>query len=209
MHIINVLIADDHKLMIDGIKAILNDVPYINIVGEAENGLDLIEKAKELKPDIILTDIEMPKLNGIDAVHKIHDIFPEIKVIVLTMHLDKSLFIRMKSLGAVGYIHKNIEKEELLHAINQVLSNKEYTNIDFFKEKEIATIPIISPKIELTTRETEILRLIAQGFTNSEIGDKLYISKRTVDTHRTNLLKKLNVSNVAGLFRYAFNNDLI
>jgi DNA-binding NarL/FixJ family response regulator len=209
MHIINVLIADDHKLIIDGIKAILNDVPYINIVGEAENGLDLIEKAKELKPDIILTDIEMPKLNGVDAVHKIHDILPEIKVIVLTMHLDKSLFIRMKSLGAVGYIHKNIEKDELLHAINQVLSNKEYTNIDFFKDNESASIPIISPKVELTTRETEIIRLIAQGLTNSEIGDKLYISKRTVDTHRTNLLKKLNVSNVAGLFRYAFNNDLI
>ena len=209
MSTVKVIIADDHKLIIDGLKALLGNAPGVRIIAEAENGLQLVEQARILEPHLVITDIDMPVMSGIDAVKQLRKEFPELKILVLTMHKDKSFYTKMKEAGANGYIHKNIDKEELLFAIHKVSSGKEYTSTEIHEEPEAPAIPAAVTADALTKREIEILIHIAEGLTNAEIGNKLFISDRTVDTHRTNIMRKLNVNNVAGLIRYAYTNNLV
>lgn len=209
MGLVKVIIADDHKLIIDGLKSLLEERPEIKIVAEAENGQQLIEKAKIVLPDLIITDIDMPVLSGIEAVKILRKEFPELKILVLTMHKDKAMFLKLKEAGANGYIHKNCDKEELFFAINQLLKGKEFISNEIQESEKVFKIQDSVAEIELTKREVEILIHITEGLTNIEIGKKLFISDRTVDTHRTNLMKKLNVKNVAGLIRFAYTNALI
>jgi DNA-binding NarL/FixJ family response regulator len=210
MSIIRIILADDHKLILDGIKALLENSTNIKVIAEAENGRQLVDLVKIFQPALVITDIDMPVMNGIETVTIIHKEFPDIKILALTMHKDKTLFSKMKEAGANGYIHKNTDKEELLFAIHQIMNGKEYTGSDIGND-ESPQIAVINSKLteELTKREIEILVFIANGMTNIEIGKKLFISDRTVDTHRTNLMRKLNVNNVAGLIRYAYKNDLV
>jgi DNA-binding NarL/FixJ family response regulator len=212
---IHLLITDDHKIIRDGIKALLKGIKDISIVGEAENGLKTIELARSLKPDVILMDISMPVMNGIECAAILKKNNPEIKILVLSMSKEEEHIRKMLESGAMGYILKNTGKEELLLAIKTVAMGKYYFSNDVTDSlmKEILN-PVQalkdSPiKIELTDREREIMKLISHEYTNSEIAGKLSISVRTVDAHRRNILEKTGCRNTAGLVRYAIENGLI
>ncbi|MBL4577553.1 MAG: response regulator transcription factor [Flavobacteriales bacterium] len=215
MQEIKVLIADDHQLVIEGIRALLADVENITVVGEAVNGKDCFEKLASIDADVVLMDMDMPIMSGIDATRLIAKTYPNIKVLALTMYNEKALITKMLEAGTVGYMLKNIGKEELQRAITTVNDGEQYFSseipITLSRPTTMNTIPEVQEKALdlLTPRELEILVHIAEGLSNSEIGKKLFISSRTVDTHRTNLMKKLDVHNVAGLIRFAIQNDLI
>jgi len=204
-----ILICDDHQLVLDGLKSLINSQDDIEVVSTAITGLDAIRQLEVLKVDIVLMDIDMPEMNGIDATKVLKKDYPDLKIIILTMHDEKSIIQLLMDIGADGYILKNATQEELLQGIKQVKSGKKHFSPD-------VTIALLRNDIEsskvshdLTSREVEILTLIAEGFSNKEIGDKLFISHRTVDTHRTNLMKKLEINNIAGLIRYAIKHSLV
>ncbi|PKP52946.1 MAG: DNA-binding response regulator [Bacteroidetes bacterium HGW-Bacteroidetes-1] len=210
---IKVIITDDHQMVIDGLKAIINHIEGYKVIATALNGRELLKSLEVVEPDIILLDIDMPVMNGIEALSEIRKSFHQLKVIVLSMHEEKSLVKKLTDLGAKGFLFKNSDKEELMIAMNRVANGGYYFSSSL-------TMNLINVEIHdngnpapktfiLTERETEILKLIASGLSNKEIGDKLFISHRTVDTHRTNLMKKLEVNNIAGLIRYAIKNGYI
>lgn len=208
---IRIAIADDHPLVSQGLKSLIENQADITLVGVAENGEDLLSILRLMPVDVALVDLDMPVKNGIDATKEIVLNFPATRVIILTMHDEKAMIKQLMELGAFGYLLKNCGQEELLLAIRNVAMGKKH----FSGDVTIALLnddplPVDSPELkELTTREIEILTLIALGQSNKEIGDKLFISHRTVDTHRTNLMKKLDVHNIAGLIRIAYRNNLI
>ena len=204
-----IIIADDHQLIIDGLKSLLESNTEFKIVVGVENGKELIDKARLINPDIVLTDIDMPIMSGEEAVKILRSEFPNLKILVLTMHKDHNKYLIMKNAGANGFTHKNTDKEELIFAIHQILKGKEYLSPEIKKVNlnSISSENILN--IDLTKRELEILKFIALGVSNVEIGNKLFISARTVDTHRTNIMRKINANNVAGLIRFAYNNKII
>ncbi|MCH2233110.1 MAG: response regulator transcription factor [Crocinitomicaceae bacterium] len=212
-----VLIVDDHQLIIDGLKAFVSKDESLEFVGECNNGEDAIRYADILNPDIILMDIEMPRVSGIQASEEIKKTHPEIKVLIISMHQEKGLIKKLLERGVDGYLLKNSSQEEVLSAISVVRSGKKYFSEDItlaLLDRNISGVSGYKSSengflTELTDREIEILKAIAEGHTNKEIGEELHISHRTVDTHRTNLMKKLEVNNVAGLIRFAFKNGLI
>ncbi|HWY13308.1 MAG TPA: response regulator transcription factor [Bacteroidia bacterium] len=207
---IKLFIADDHQMFIDGIKALLQNTENIVIIGKATNGKQLIEKLKELSPDIILMDIGMPDLNGIDATKMISKEYPTIKIIALTMYDDNNRVVKMLKAGAKGYVLKNTTREELLHAIQTVAVG----GVHYSAQAVVNTMQNISdknsnPVANLTEREIEIIRLIVKEMTNKEIADKLFISELTVNTHRKNAMRKLEIKNTAGLVKFAIDHHLI
>jgi DNA-binding NarL/FixJ family response regulator len=212
---IRLFIADDHKIIRDGIRALLKDIVEIEIVGEAENGLQAIELLQKTIADVVLMDINMPGLNGIECTQKIKESWPEIKVLVLSMSKEDEHIKKMLEAGALGYILKNTGKEDLLKAIKMVSEGNYYFSSEvtesmmkdyIFQNNE----KNITPKLaELTDREKQVLILISKEFTNAEIALELYISIRTVDAHRRNLLEKTGCRNTAGLMKYAMENHFI
>lgn len=211
-----ILLVDDHQLIIDGLKGFFVEHEKYKVVGEANNGAEAIKLSDVLSPDVILMDIEMPEITGIQACEEIKRTKPEIKVIIVSMHQEKELIKKLVERGADGYLLKNSSKEEVLKAIDSVVEGQPYFSQDVtlsLLNKPNGHSPSVlsdSSEIEaLTEREIEILKLVAEGMTNKEIGDELFISHRTVDTHRTNLMKKLEVNNVAGLIRFAMKNGLV
>ncbi len=214
MSTIKVLIADDHKVFRDGLQALLEKIDDIVVIEEASNGKEVIEKVANNEIDVILMDIDMGTSNGIDTTIKTKELYPNINILVLSMHGEHSYIVKMLDAGAIGYILKNAGKDELVTAIRSVAKGDSYFS------REISSVliehlhkPITSKKkkdnLPLTDRETEILKLIAQEYSNPEIADQLFISIRTVDTHRRNLLEKLGVKNTAGLVKYAMNNGIL
>lgn len=214
MEKIKVIICDDHQILVQGLKSLLKDSEEIEVIASANNGQELLETIKTKKPDIILLDVDMPVMDGYETLKQLKTKYHDIKVISLTIHIDKAIIQRMMDAGASGYLLKNINKSEMLEAIRKVHSGKKYisdeaTNSLLEKEKlEVKTAQLNEATEELTKREIEILKLIAEGYSNTEIGSMLYISPRTVDTHRTNIMKKLNVKNIAGLIKYAIQAGL-
>lgn len=206
-----IIICDDHQLVIDGLKSLINGVDGIEVISTANNGVEVLEQIKLLKVDLVLMDIDMPVLDGIEATKRIKKEYPELKVIILTMHDEKSIIQMLMDIGADGYILKNSAQEELLHGIQNVKKGNKHFSPDVTMAL-LRNDPVEAQKKlreELTEREVEILKLIAEGLSNKEIGEKLFISHRTVDTHRTNLMKKIEVNNIAGLIRYAIKNALV
>ncbi|MCG8390449.1 MAG: response regulator transcription factor [Cytophagales bacterium] len=215
---VRVLIVDDHQIIRDGIKALLNKVDGIRIKAEASNGfqaLEILDKHHE-SLDLVVMDIKMPAMDGIEATHQVRKKFPGVKVLALTMHDDEAHVIKMLQEGAAGYVLKTTGKAELAEAIQKVAQGETYFDkqasekiLQFFskegapKEKKEFVDPC------LTSREIEVLKLIAEEYTNPEIAEKLYLSPRTVDTHRRNLLQKLQAKNTAGLVKYALRHDLV
>lgn len=210
-----ILIVDDHQLIIDGLRGFIESNSDYQIVGEANTGADAIRLTSVLSPDLILMDIEMPEMSGIQACQEIKKSFPQIKIIIVSMHNEKQLIKKLIDQGADGYLLKNSHQKEVMDAIEKVLNNQIYLSQDvtlsLLDKSQVKSSPNsdITTIAQLTEREVEILKLVAQGMTNKEVGDNLNISHRTVDTHRTNLMKKLDVTNVAGLIRFAFKNGLI
>jgi len=212
---IKLVIADDHQIISDGLKALLSGYTEISILGVASNGKEAVKLAQLLSPDIFLMDVDMPIMNGVEATKAIKKEHPEIRIIILTMHNEAGLIKTLIAAGADSYLLKNTDQEELIAAIHKVAQGKQYFSSDITATLLSADSTVQKPIIHnsqlsnITSREIEILKLIANGFSNKEIGDKLFISHRTVDTHRTNLMKKLDVSNIAGLIRFAIQKGLV
>lgn len=212
---IKILLVDDHQIVRDGIKSLLSDVQDCKFVGEAENGVDAIKKTEELLPDLIILDINMPVMDGITCAKVITGKHPEIKILALTMLNEQEYIKNMIAAGALGYILKNSGKEELVKAIHAVIEGKNYFSNDvkdaIFMQmigKKSSFGKIIGEPIPLTRRELDVLRLIVEEYTNQEIADKLFISVRTVDAHRRNLLEKTGARNTAGLVKFAIERNL-
>ncbi|WP_440999745.1 response regulator [Fodinibius sp. SL11] len=211
---IKILIADDHDIVRDGIKMLLEDEVGFSIVAEAENGVKAIESCEKDDVDLIIMDINMPEMNGIKATQKIKESFPEVKVLALTM-MDEDQHIRqMIEAGASGYILKSSDKIELVDAIKTILDGKHYFSEDATQSVMMDLVKGTTKKDHtdpgnITDREKEVLELIVEQYTNQEIADELFISSRTVDAHRRNLLQKTGAKNTAGLVTYAIKHDLV
>jgi two-component system nitrate/nitrite response regulator NarL len=195
---ITLAIAEDHQALIDGMKLFLRNEADIQIVGEANDGEALIELVRQKKPSIVITDIRMPKCDGISATKTIKEEFPNIKVIAFSMFDQSEAIEKMKQAGASGYIMKNASLQKVLEAIRTVDKQGQYF------DNTIATIDDLTKEvIILSTREKDILRLIGEGHSSQEIADLLSIGKATVDTHRKNIIKKINVQGKTDLIRFA------
>lgn len=199
---IKVLLADDHQMFIEGLRAILEDATDIQIVGEAKNGEEVLEIMEDKMVDVVVLDIEMPILNGIDTMQVIRKEYPRTKVLMLTMHAKRMYIMKLLNQGANGYILKNRSKEELIMAIHKLYKGECHYPPDILRTiSEISNTP--DDEVHLTEREIQVLCLIAEGLTTNEIADKLFIATTTVNTHRRNLLGKINVRNDNLLVRYA------
>lgn len=195
---ITVIIAEDHQALIDGIKLSLEYEADISVVGEANDGEELLELVRKKRPQVVLTDIRMPKCDGICATKTIKAEFPEIKVIAFSMFDQAEAVQQMKAAGASGYIMKNSPLSKVILAIRTVVNNA-----TFFDDTIITKDQFSKDIIILSTREKEILRMIGEGKTSNEIADQLFISKSTVDTHRKNILKKMDLYGKTDLIRFA------
>ena len=212
MEKIRILLVDDHQIILDGVRSLLKGVNNIQVIGDALNGEEALNTLQVLTADLVLMDLDMPKLNGIDATMRIKEEFPHTKVLILTVHNESSLIRNLISIGADGYLLKNSCKEELLDAIYKVQSGEKYFSSEVtlsLMQEDNSREELLKSDIEFTKRELDVLRLLADGCTNKEIGEKLFISHRTVDTHRTNIMKKVGVNNVAGLISFAIKNNLV
>ena len=211
---IKVLLADDHKILREGLIALLKKQRDIELIGEAEDGREAVRKALELKPDVVIMDIGMPELNGIDATRQIKAALPEINVIALSIHSDKRFVKGMLKAGALGYLLKDSAFIELVQAINAVNDNKTYigsgiTDIiieDYLQQLNKDTSTPDSP---LSERENEVLRLLAEGNNAKEIASLLNVSPKTIETHRQHIMEKLNIHNLVDLVKYAIQSGLI
>jgi len=205
---IKAVIADDHQMFIDGIRSILENVSDISIVAEGKDGLELIKAVEEESPDIVLTDIRMPGMDGIAATKYLKEHYPEIPVMALSMFDQEEEIIEMLKAGASGYIIKKAGKDELVTAIHKLVNQRKYfsPSISGKVDKWINNPDEINSKSELTRRERQILKLIAEGKTSQQIAKNLKISKYTVDTHRKNIHKKLDIKTNTGLVKYVLEN---
>lgn len=208
-----ILIADDHQMFIDGIKSLLSSNNQFSVIGEAHNGQEVVDFISKEKVDIVLLDMNMPVMDGMQALKIIKEKFPIVKVVMLTMFSTRDYIEKLLKAGANGYILKNTGKEELTLGIETVMRGESF----FSKEVTERIMEGLQGKkanhrstgiVELTEREKEVLTLIVKEMTSQEIADKLFISTNTVETHRKNLISKLNVKNIAGLVKYALQNGL-
>ena len=214
MSTIKVFIVDDHQMVIEGFKLLLQNEEHIQVVGHALNAEEAIDVVPEIEPDVILLDINMPGMNGIDACKELMKLLPNVKIISITMHKESSLIKMMLGNGAKGYVLKNAGKDELVEAIEAVHKGKMYLD-DVSNEIVINTMNNSNKKKEssslfpkLSRREKDVLRLILNEHTTQEIAGKLFISFGTVETHRRNMLIKTGTRNTAGLVRVALEYEL-
>lgn len=212
---IRVLLAEDHTIVRKGIRSLLDDEPDIEVVGEASDGRETVEKAEKLVPDVVLMDITMPQLNGLEATRQIKKLLPDIKILGLTMYTNEEYILQLLQAGGSGYVVKHSAPSDLISAIRAVYRG------DLFLSPEISKV-IIDEYLKhagqtshetsydkLTDREREVLQLITEGLSNREIADKLHISVKTVGVHRTNLMEKLNIHSTIDLVKYAIRKGII
>lgn len=209
--IVTILIADDHQMFIDGLKALLKREKNFQIIGEVGSGGQAIEFIENHQPDLLITDISMPGMSGVDLTRWVKSNYPEIKVLVLTMYNDREIVNEILMSEAEGYILKNTGKHELISAINRINGNStfystEVLNVMMTRLKKQRNIEKNTSL--LTPREIEIVKLIMEELSSEEIAEKLFISKRTVDTHRKNILQKTNTRTIVGLLKFAIENNL-
>jgi Response regulator containing a CheY-like receiver domain and an HTH DNA-binding domain len=204
---IDVLIVEDHPVVIEGLKKLLIDSGLAKLCVTASTGKECNAYLKNFTPDIVLLDINLPDINGIDLCKILKTEYPELKILAISSFGQRSYILRMMENGALGYVLKNSSEEEIIEAIKNVASGKMHLGYDvneiLHPSRKDENTPL------LTRRETEVLRMIADGFTNQEIADKLFVSPLTVDSHRKNLIMKLNARNTAELIKIAFFKKLI
>ncbi len=207
-----IILVDDHKIIRDGLRNLLEQQPNIEIIAEADDGISAVQLAKDLNPDVIIMDIGLPTLNGIEATRKIIADNPKIKIISLSICSDKWSLEKMIKAGASGYVLKNSAFEELVQAVNTVMNNEFYLCSDLsgtIITEYVSTIRSSeSLKEIISAREREVLQLIAEGKTVGEIASCLNISKKTVEVHRSQIYNKLGISNMADLIKYAIREGL-
>lgn len=205
-----VLLADDHRLFREGLRGLLSVQSGIDVVGVAADGAELVALTESVEYDVALIDIEMPVMNGLEAAEKILSTHPEARLVALTMHNDEAYYYRMVELGVKGFLLKNSDIDEVVCAVREVCAGGSYFSqelldslVSNLKESQVEAEPLLSE------REMEVLPLICQGLSNQEIADKLFISKRTVDNHRANILEKSGCKNTAGMVVWAIKNGLV
>lgn len=209
MAFLKIYIVDDHQMLIDGLKALLTDEKHISLVGESTSARIALKEVAEYRPDIVLTDINMPEMDGIELTREIKRQQPEVKVIALSMYGERETISDMLKAGVSAYILKNTGKQELLKAIEKVASGG-----TFFSDEVSAEMMRVYPEqaakeISLSQREIEVIELIAQEYTNARIAEALFISERTVETHRKNIFRKTDTKSVIGLLKYCVDKRII
>lgn len=212
---VRVVIADDHAIIRDGLRSLISSTKEFEVIGEAEDGRRAVESVETLKPDLVLTDISMPKMDGIDLIEAVKKHSPRTKIVALTVHRGEEYILAVLKAGADAYVLKDASYGELMMAIRSVLKGKHYISpevsgnliegyLDGRKDRKELLIREL-----LTRREREVLKLIAEGYTNQEIAESLYISIHTVETHRHHLMDKLEVHNTAALIALAIEKGLV
>ena len=210
---VRILLADDHQLVREGLRSILENELQMTIIGQAESGRETIRLAHALKPDVVIMDISMPDLNGIEATRQIIAQVSGVRVIALSMHADKRYVGEMLSAGATGYLLKHSALDELERAIQTVLAGKIYVSPDIAGIvvqdylQHLSSSPATQPS-QLTAREREILQLIAEGTSTKDIAARLHVSVPTIDTHKQHIMEKLNLYSIAELTKYAIRAGL-
>ena len=215
MPAIKYAIADDHKIFRQGLRFALSDESAIECIGEADNGISLLQLLEKEQPDVVLLDLKMPEMDGMQTTQEIRKLYPDMKIIMLTMFDDEHFIIHLMENGANGYLIKNAEPDEIKTAIRSAYETGYYFNdlvsntmLKSLVKKEKAS-PRFKPEIKLNEREPEVLKLICQEHTAAEIGEKVFLSARTVEGIRANLLEKIGVRNTAGLVLYAVKNGIV
>lgn len=213
---INIILTDDHQIVRDGIKAMLSDVAGIQIVAQAESGKQLFDLLKTIKADVIVLDIELPDMSGIDICRQIVASYPNTRILILSMYTDEEFIFKAISEGAKGYLPKNTSREELVEAIRTVADSREYFSpviseimLKSYIQKAKAKNADARDLTELSKREIEILKMLAEGYPNSEIAEKLFISIRTVESHKSHIMQKLMIHTNVELVKFAIRNKLI
>ena len=210
---ITVLLADDHRVFLDGLRLLLETKSDIKVIGEALNGREAMQKAQELKPDLVIMDIAMPELNGIEAARQICNLSPSIRVIILTMHATVEHAMQAIKAGARGYVLKESTGTELMDAVRAVMAGRRYMSpqisdmlFDYVEHPDDRAVE--DPLARLSAREREILPLVAEGRSSAEIAKILYLSPKTVDSYRSLLMKKLGIKNLPDLIKFAVKKGL-
>jgi len=208
-----ILLADDHKLMREGLRMLLEKLGWMTIVGEADNGVSAVRMARDLKPDLVLMDIAMPDLNGVEATRRIMTEAPGVKVIALSMHADKRFVRHMFAAGAAGYVLKGSAFEEVAAAIKTVAAGRIYispkiTDLVLAEYVKQLTKPSAEAESPLSGREREVLQMLAEGKSSRAIAERLHVSVTTVDTHRKHIMDKLGFRSIAELTKYAVREGL-
>lgn len=213
MSTIRVLLADDHRLMRAGLRALLKSLELVQVVAEAGDGHEAIQLAEQHQPDIVIMDIGMPELNGLEATARMVKLTPAPRIIILSMHANEEYVRRALQAGAVGYLLKGAEPAELELAIKAVMRGETYLAPAVSKQVVQSYLHPVgmktSPLQELTPRQREVLQMVAEGHSTKDIAQKLNLSAKTVDTHRTELMQRLDIHDIAGLVRYAIRIGLI
>jgi two-component system, NarL family, response regulator NreC len=211
---INIMLADDHPIVRQGLRALLESEQNFQLVGEAGDGLEAVRLAIRLKPDVLITDVMMPGLNGLEVTRQVTKSLPQTKVVILSMYTDDSYVLEALKNGATGYVLKDSQATDLVLAIREVAAGKRYLSPPLSeRELELYAQRFESAPADpyelLTTREREVLQLVAEGHTSTEIAQQLFISPRTAEGHRANLMRKLGVQNNAELVRYALKRGIV
>lgn len=208
----NIILVDDHLIFRQGLKSLLTAMKIANVIGEAANGKEFLDLLSHLKPDLVLMDIDMPSMNGVEATQKSLTIFPDLKIVAFTMFGDEEYYYKMVDLGVKGFILKSSGISELERAISEVMQGESYFSNELLRK----IITDLNHKnthktvdVSFTAREMDVLRLICLGFNNVEIAQKLFISPKTVKSHRSNLLEKTNCKNFSALIFFAIKNKII
>jgi DNA-binding NarL/FixJ family response regulator len=207
---IQVVLADDHALVRAGIRALLERIDQVEVVGEAGDGLQALELIKELAPDVVLLDLTMPGLSGFEVLKETHEKFPDVNMIVLSVHDSEEYAFHALRSGAVGYLPKSAASAELEVAIERVLQGEKYLSPSIAPQESLELSKgAVEPITDLTPRQIEVLTLISAGSSTKDIARTLNISVKTVETHRAQLMERLNIHDVAGLVRYAIKKGLV
>jgi len=213
-----IILVDDHSLFREGIKLLIENNGMGEVIAEADNGKVFLEKLNLFKPDLVIMDIEMPVMNGLEATKKALEIYPDLKVLVLTMLSDKENYQEMIQAGAIGFVLKTSGKKEFEKAIQTVMSGESYFSNDLLRQiifnidpktSNSVNIDKKTSKIKFTLREKEVLMYFCQGLTVSEIADKLFLSPKTIETHRSTLLRKTKAKNTLNLVLLAIKNKMV
>ena len=212
---IKIILADDHRIFRKGLKSLLSEKKNLEVLAEADNGDEALEEVRKYKPEIVVMDIAMPKMDGIEATRHIRERFPDTEVIVLSMHAKKAYIDQVLKAGAKGYVLKDSDEENLLSAIDTVHNGGYYLDSpvadqvlsDYFRDKSKGDLK--KQADPLSEREREVLRLLAEGHSNQEVADTLYISRKTVENHRANIVRKTGIQGQVGLTKYAARIGLI